>query len=41
MRFGGLTWQGGQLLAIRETHDGSDGAAPRHRARSPLDGSAA
>ena len=23
MRFGGLTWQGGRLLAIRETHDGS------------------
>ena len=23
MRFGGLTWQGGRLLAIRETHDGA------------------
>ena len=36
MRFGGLTWQGGQLLAIRETHDGVGGAATGHRARSPL-----
>ena len=36
MRFGGLTWQGGRLLAIRETHGG---AAPPHRdiVEVPLD----
>ncbi|WP_292827569.1 prolyl oligopeptidase family serine peptidase [Microbacterium sp.] len=38
MRFGGLTWQSGQLLAIRETHSG---AAVPHRdiVRIALDGS--
>ena len=36
MRFGGLTWQGGRLLAIRETH--RDGAAPqRDIVEVPLD----
>lgn len=38
MRFGGLTWQNGQLLAIRETHDGSD-VPPRAIVRIALDGS--
>lgn len=40
MRFGGLTWQGGRLLAVRETH----GAAPvphRDIVEIPLDASAA
>ncbi len=38
MRFGGLSWQRGQLLAIRETHDGS--AVPRRAiVRIALDGS--
>jgi len=42
MRFGGLTWQGGQLLAIRETHAESPGenAVPRRDiVRIALDGS--
>jgi dipeptidyl aminopeptidase/acylaminoacyl peptidase len=38
MRFGGLTWQNGQLLAIRETHDGST-VPPRAIVRIALDGS--
>jgi dipeptidyl aminopeptidase/acylaminoacyl peptidase len=40
MRFGGITWQGGRLLAIRETHHDS---APPHRdiVEVPLDRSAA
>lgn len=40
MRFGGLTWQGGRLLAIRETHDG-EGVAARDLVEVPLDGRAA
>jgi hypothetical protein len=40
MRFGGLTWQGGRLLAVRETHSGS--AVPeRDIVEIPTDGSAA
>ena len=31
MRFGGLTWQGGRLLAVRETHRDCAAAASRHR----------
>lgn len=38
MRFGGLTWQAGQLLAVRETHDGA-ATARRDIVRIPLDGS--
>ncbi|MCH6232086.1 prolyl oligopeptidase family serine peptidase [Microbacterium sp. CFH 31415] len=39
MRFGGLTWEGGRLLAVRETH--RDGAAPhRDIVEIPVDGSA-
>lgn len=38
MRFGGLTWQNGQLLAIRETHAGSK-VPPRAIVRIALDGS--
>ena len=40
MRFGGITWQGGRLLAIRESHRDS---APPHRdiVEVPLDRSAA
>jgi dipeptidyl aminopeptidase/acylaminoacyl peptidase len=38
MRFGGLTWQNGRLLAIRETHDGSK-VPPRAIVRIALDGS--
>lgn len=40
MRFGGLTWQGGRLLAIRETHGASSGPH-RDIVEIPLDGSAA
>ncbi|MDX2375717.1 prolyl oligopeptidase family serine peptidase [Microbacterium sp. LRZ72] len=40
MRFGDLTWHGGSLLAVRETH--TAGAAPeRDIVAVPLDGSAA
>ncbi|GAB2839797.1 prolyl oligopeptidase family serine peptidase [Microbacterium insulae] len=40
VRFGGLTWEGGRLLAVRETHGGS--AVPhRDIVEIPLDGSAA
>ena len=38
MRFGGLTWQNGELLAIRETHDGSP-VPHRSIVRIALDGS--
>ena len=38
MRFGGLTWQGGQLLAVRETHDGSP-TPRRDIVRVAVDGS--
>ena len=40
MRFGGLTWQGGRLLAVRETHRDD---APPHRdiVEIPIDGSGA
>ena len=38
MRFGGLTWQNGELLAICETHDGSK-VPPRSIVRIALDGS--
>ena len=39
MRFGGLTWEGGRLLAVRETH--RDEAAPhRDIVEIPVDGSA-
>lgn len=46
MRFGGLTWQGGRLLAIRETHPGDpmlrpDGGPSRDIVAVPLDGAAA
>lgn len=40
MRFGGLTWQAGRLLAVRETH--GDGHAPRRDiVEIPVDGRAA
>ncbi|MET0736070.1 MAG: prolyl oligopeptidase family serine peptidase [Microbacterium sp.] len=39
MRFGGLTWQGGRLLAVRETHGGSPVPA-RDIVEIPLDGAA-
>jgi dipeptidyl aminopeptidase/acylaminoacyl peptidase len=38
MRFGGLTWQGGRLFAVRETHNGSD-APRRDIVQIALDGS--
>ncbi|WP_127472587.1 S9 family peptidase [Microbacterium sulfonylureivorans] len=40
MRFGGLTWQGGRLLAVRETHRDD---APPHRdiVEIPIDGAGA
>ena len=38
MRFGGLTWQNGELLAIREAHDGSQ-VPHRSIVRIALDGS--
>lgn len=38
MRFGGLTWQGDQLFAVRETHDGA-GAPRRDLVRIATDGS--
>jgi dipeptidyl aminopeptidase/acylaminoacyl peptidase len=40
MRFGGLTWQRGRLLAVRETHDGSR-FPPRDIVEVPLDGAGA
>jgi len=40
MRFGGLTWQGGRLLAVREAHDGSP-VPHRDIVEIPLDGRAA
>lgn len=40
MRFGGLTWQGGHLLAVRETH-GSAAVPHRDIVEIPIDGSAA
>ena len=40
MRFGGLTWQGGRLFAIRETHDGQHPAPRRDIVEVPLDRSA-
>ncbi|MDY0909255.1 prolyl oligopeptidase family serine peptidase [Microbacterium sp. CFBP9034] len=40
MRFGGLTWQGGRLLAVRETHHG-DRVPRRDIVEIPLDGRAA
>jgi len=39
MRFGGLTWQGGRLLAVRETH-GETAVPRRDIVEIPLDGSA-
>ena len=35
MRFGGLTWQDGELLAIREAHDGSQVPRRCDRAHRP------
>lgn len=40
MRFGGLTWQGGRLLAVRETHAGGSGPH-RDIVEVPIDRSAA
>lgn len=40
MRFGGLTWQGGRLLAVRETHTG-DPVPHRDIVEIPIDGSGA
>ncbi|MHC2999257.1 S9 family peptidase [Microbacterium sp. HJ5] len=40
MRYGGLTWQRGRLLAVRETHHG-DEAPHRDIVEIPTDGSAA
>lgn len=40
MRFGGLTWQGGRLLAVRETH-GDPGGPHRDIVEVPIDGGAA
>lgn len=37
VRFGGLSWQHGRLLAVRETHDGSP-VPPRHVVEITLDG---
>jgi dipeptidyl aminopeptidase/acylaminoacyl peptidase len=38
MRFGGLSWQGGRLLAVRETHNGA-GAPQRDLVEIAVDGS--
>ena len=38
MRFGGLSWQGGRLLAVRETHKGA-GAPERDLVEIAVDGS--
>ncbi|WP_404432261.1 prolyl oligopeptidase family serine peptidase [Microbacterium lacus] len=40
MRFGGLSWQSGRLLAVREVHGGTS-VPPRDLVEIPLDGSAA
>ncbi|WP_374313221.1 prolyl oligopeptidase family serine peptidase [Microbacterium sp.] len=40
MRFGGLTWQGGRLLAVREVH-GTSPVPHRDIVEIPVDGSAA
>ena len=40
MRFGGLSWQSGRLLAVREVHEGTS-VPPRDIVEIPLDGTAA